>query len=104
MPPRLGQNRSRAPRLAMKLPRFAILLVLVSLAAALRGADASSAAAPLRVVLAGLAHGHAGGFLRQADPAIVQLVGVWEPDDTIWEKYRKNARLAHVPRHRELAD
>ena len=39
--------------------------------------------APLRVLVAGLAHGHAGGFLRQAEPAVVRLVGVSEPDDTV---------------------
>lgn len=58
---------------------------------------------PLRVLLAGLAHGHAGGFLRQAEPAVVTLAGVWEPDDTVWEKYRKNPRLAGVTRHTDLA-
>ena len=47
-----------------------------------RAAD-TPAPAPLRVLLAGLAHGHAGGFLRQAEPAVVRLVGVSEPDDTV---------------------
>jgi predicted dehydrogenase len=60
------------------------------------------APAPLRVLIAGLAHGHAGGFLRQAEPAIVQLIGVWESDDTVWEKYRKNPRLSGVTRHTNL--
>jgi predicted dehydrogenase len=55
-------------------------------------------------LLAGLAHGHAAGFLRQAEADVVTLVGVWETDDTIWEKYRKNARLTHVVRYTDLAE
>jgi predicted dehydrogenase len=57
---------------------------------------------PLRVLLAGLAHGHAAGFLRQVEPEVVTLVGAWERDDTVWEKYRQDPALAGVPRHRDL--
>lgn len=66
------------------------------------GARAAENAAPLKVLLAGLTHGHAGGFLRQAEPGVVTIVGVWEPDDTVWEKYKKNARLTTVTRYRDL--
>lgn len=86
----------------MELRRvLCLFLALFAPIAALRAADAL-ANAPLKVLLAGLAHGHAGGFLRQAEPGVVRLVGVWEPDDTIWAKYQKNERLASVPRHRDL--
>jgi predicted dehydrogenase len=57
---------------------------------------------PLRVLLAGLAHGHAGGFLRQAEPNIVTLVGVWEQDETVWEKYKTQPKLASVSRYTDL--
>lgn len=63
----------------------------------------AAGAAPLRVVLAGLAHGHAGGFLRQAEPGVVTLVGVWEPDDATWARYAKQPRLVGVKRHTDLA-
>ncbi|MCX6951088.1 MAG: Gfo/Idh/MocA family oxidoreductase, partial [Verrucomicrobia bacterium] len=85
----------------MKTLRLVPLLLLSLLVLSLRAADAP-AAAPLRVLLAGLAHGHAGGFLRQAEAEVVKLVGVWEPDDTTWEKYKKNARLANVTRYTDL--
>lgn len=86
----------------MKIPRVLALLLLSFLVVALRAADAP--AKPLDVLLAGLAHGHAGGFLRQAEPNVVKIVGVWEPDDTIWEKYQKNSRLAGVARYKDLND
>jgi predicted dehydrogenase len=63
---------------------------------------AVASAAPLRVLLAGLAHGHAGGFLRQADPSVVTLVGVWEPDEATWARYERQPRLAGVKRHVDL--
>jgi predicted dehydrogenase len=91
----------------MKLPSALLLLgalLLPALSAPSAPAPAPSAAAPLRVLLAGLAHGHAGGFLRQAEPDIVTLVGVWERDDTVWEKYQKNPKLAGVKRYTRLED
>ncbi len=90
-------------RLLFCLPLLLTQLFTASIHAAEKVAAPSPSPAPLRVLLAGLAHGHAGGFLRQAESSTVQLVGVWEPDDTIWEKYRKNARLAGVSRHTDLA-
>ncbi len=60
--------------------------------------------APLRVVLAGLAHGHAGGFLRQAEPDVVKLVGVWERDDLTWAAYATNPKLTGVTRYKDLGD
>ena len=44
-----------------------------------RQADAP-AARPLRLVVAGLAHGHVYGFRRQAARAPVEIVGVYDPD------------------------
>src|SRR4051812_33608153 len=83
---------------------FSRCLIFLSFffSAVLQAADTSGA--PLRVLLAGLAHGHAGGFLRQAEPNVVTLVGVWERDDSIWEKYRKNPKLANVVRYTDLND
>jgi len=61
------------------------------IAAGLLGASASAAAdspPPLRLSLAGLVHGHAGGFLRalKSHPE-VQLVGVFEPDAAVQADY-----------------
>lgn len=82
-----------------------LLVASVGLSAAAETSTTSTPppARPLRVLLAGLAHGHAGGFLRQADAQVVTLVGAWETDDAIWEKYRKNPKLANVPRYTDLS-
>ena len=46
-------------------------------------------ARPLRLAIAGLAHGHVSGFLSTAlrRPADVQLVGVWDPDPALGARY-----------------
>lgn len=50
------------------------------------GRDASTA--PLRVAMAGLAHGHADGFLARAkDRHDIQIVGIAEPDRKIFDRY-----------------
>jgi hypothetical protein len=88
----------------MKIPGLLALVFVWLLAVCARAGEAAAPTAPLRVLLAGLAHGHAGGFLNQAKPDTVNLVGVWEADDSIWEKYRKNTRLADVVRYTDLTE
>jgi len=85
----------------MNLLRVFVVVLLAASSAVSRAADSGSAP-PLRVLLAGLAHGHAAGFLRQAEPAVVTLVGVFERDDTVWEKYRKSFALEGVVRYTDL--
>jgi predicted dehydrogenase len=45
-----------------------------------RAQPATGATPPLRLVIAGLVHGHVDGFLRQASRTPVDIVGVYEPD------------------------
>lgn len=53
-----------------------------------------SAARPLRLGMAGLVHGHAGGFLsRYRDAKEVDLVGVAEPDAEVAARYAGRWRL-----------
>jgi predicted dehydrogenase len=50
---------------------------------------------PLKLAIAGLAHGHVSGFLRAVQArADVQLVGVFEPDQAVWHKYAARYGLA----------
>jgi predicted dehydrogenase len=44
-------------------------------------------AAPLRVVIAGLVHGHVDGFFRQVKGRDVEIVGVSDPDPALHRKY-----------------
>jgi predicted dehydrogenase len=81
---------------------LSVLSIVLSVSSVLFAAEPTHPP-PLRVLLAGLAHGHAGGFFRQFDPSVMTLVGVWERDDSIWEKYLKQPKLAGVPRYTDLA-
>ena len=63
-------------------------------AAATPGAGQAPAPRPLRLGMAGLVHGHAGGFLaRYRDSKEVDLVGVAEPDAEVAARYSRRWRL-----------
>ncbi len=66
------------------------------LAAAVSSLPAFSQAAPIRVVIAGLVHGHAQG-LMQALPKdkSIELVGIAEPDTALAAKYEAQFHLDH---------
>lgn len=68
-------------------------LGLLSFAGVL-SSPAQNTAAPVRVAIVGLVHGHVAGFLPQlpAHPE-VQLVGIEEPDTALASKYRKKYGL-----------
>jgi predicted dehydrogenase len=59
--------------------------------------------APLRVVMAGLAHGHADGFLTRAkDRNDIQIVGVAELDRRIFDRYAAKFALDPSLYHADL--
>src|SRR4051812_4683873 len=68
--------------------------------------DARGAASPpLRPGMAGLVHGHAGGFLaRYRDRKDVELVGIAEPDREVAVRYMKQSRLDPATIHRSLGE
>jgi scyllo-inositol 2-dehydrogenase (NADP+) len=75
------------------------LLGAVACAAALSAlapAHAQEASrAPLRLAIAGLVHGHVSGFLRAAQARTdVQIVGVFEPDAALRQKYAERNGFA----------
>ncbi|MES2692819.1 MAG: Gfo/Idh/MocA family oxidoreductase [Verrucomicrobiota bacterium] len=80
------------------------LLFAVVFSSSAHAAEKSPSPAPLRVLLAGVVHGHANGFLRQADAATRTIVGVWERDEAAWAKYQKNPKLAGITRYTDLAE
>jgi predicted dehydrogenase len=56
----------------------------------------AASSAPLRVGIAGLVHGHVGGFLQQNQHrADIQIVGVAEPDSKLAAFYGSKFSLAH---------
>jgi predicted dehydrogenase len=60
--------------------------------------------APLRLAIAGLVHGHVGGFLRGAQGRQdVQIVGVFDPDRTLLDGYAKQYKLPDTVLFTDLA-
>jgi predicted dehydrogenase len=71
-------------------------IVLASLAASALSAQTTSSSSPLRVAIAGLVHGHVGGFLQQNQHrADLQIVGVAEPDHELAAHYESKFSLPH---------
>jgi predicted dehydrogenase len=60
--------------------------------------------APLRLAIAGLVHGHVGGFLRGAQGRQdLQIVGVFDPDRTLLDGYAKQYKLPESALFTDLA-
>ena len=70
-------------------------LLLLSAPAALSPSLAQSPpAAPMRLAIAGLVHGHVSGFLRAAQARTdVEIVGVFDADAALLEKYAAQFKL-----------
>jgi predicted dehydrogenase len=79
------------------MTRFLALFALLSAVAHMAPAQPpdSSDAKPLRVAIAGLAHGHVSGFLRNArNRHDIQITGVFDPDATLGARYAKEYGFA----------
>jgi len=67
----------------------AVVLATASLAGAQQPADP-----PLRIAIAGLVHGHVHGFMRALSQRQgVELVGVYEPDPTLRDRFGEQYKL-----------
>jgi glucose-fructose oxidoreductase len=72
------------------------ITILASFAASAISAQTTPSAAPLRVGIAGLVHGHVGGFLQQNQRrADIQIVGVAEADAKLASFYEAEFSLPH---------
>ena len=58
---------------------------------------------PVRVVVARLTHGHVSWLLGRRERGDVQLVGIYEPDSMLVERYAKEFRFSEDLVHQELA-
>jgi predicted dehydrogenase len=71
-------------------------MALSLLAASVLSAQTTPSSSPLRVGIAGLVHGHVGGFLQQnLHRADLQIVGVAEADNKLAAFYESKFGLAH---------
>jgi predicted dehydrogenase len=67
------------------------------------GAAVNASANSLRVVIAGLVHGHANGFLQRVkDRRDVQIVGIAEPDRKLFDRYANDFHLDPNLYHADL--
>ncbi len=66
-------------------------------------ASANTSTAPLRVAMAGLVHGHAEGFFnRVKDRRDIQIVGIAEADEKLFDRYANQFGLDRNLRHTDL--
>ena len=76
--------------------------IVVAMVALLAGARAQEKP-PLRLAIAGLVHGHVGGFLRAAQGrADVQIVGLFDPDAALLRSYGERAGVPEAARFTDL--
>jgi predicted dehydrogenase len=82
----------------MTFRTVAFLLAVLTLAAHAPGPLAAQQ--PVRIAVARLTHGHAGWILGRADRGDVQVVGIYEPDAEVVERYASrfnfDRRLVHT--------
>lgn len=80
---------------------FCILFVSIVSAPSMFAADAP----PLRVAIAGLVHGHAGGFFSHAlQSKDIQIVGIAEPDRALFDQYAAKFKLDSSLYHADLEE
>ena len=87
---------ARLPQRVIHLMRTILTSTLITAAlfASISAGSAVQQQPPLRLAIAGLVHGHVGGFLRGAQGRQdVQIVGVFDPDRTLLEGYAKQYKI-----------
>src|SRR5690348_13737109 len=71
-----------------------ILAVLFAVVPILTTRARAESPAPLRLAVVGLVHGHVAGFFRNnLHRNDIQLVGIFDPDAKLRERYAKQYRL-----------
>jgi predicted dehydrogenase len=71
-------------------------IVLASLAVSALSAQTTPSSSPLRVGIAGLVHGHVGGFLQQNQHrSEIEIIGIAEADTQLASFYESKFRLPH---------
>lgn len=85
--------------------RVAILLSVLCLVCAIRPSAQGTNLRPLKVVIAGLVHGHASGFLeRYQHRPDLEIVGIAEPRRELFNQYAKKFNLDSKLYYADLDD
>ena len=97
-------------KLAMRVMAVVVMcVVMVMMGAGVMAGETAGKmagdAAPLRVVIAGMVHGHVGGFLTNAlKRTDIQIVGISEADRALFDQYAKQFSLDKGLYHAELEE
>lgn len=85
-------------------PIFILILIVSYLKPAARAQQApiSVQDAPLRVVVAGISHGHAGWILGRMDKKDILVTGIWEPDTALAASAARQYKIPASMFHRNL--
>jgi len=84
-------------------PSFVVLAFVLNLVIPAAPHQQPAADRPLRLAIAGLVHGHVSGFLRAAqDRKDVDVVGLYDPDGTLLQKYGDQYKIPQEARFRSL--
>ena len=75
-------------RVRVDTRRWGWLLLAAFLLSISLESQASDSPAPIRVVIAGLVHGHVNGFLKSAYRSSVEIVGIYETNQAVVNQYR----------------
>ena len=73
---------------------FLVLLSFIQQVTAQTTANVNTQSSRLRIAVVGLVHGHASGFFSQSlSRQDIQLVGIFEPDGQVFNRYRNEFHL-----------
>lgn len=90
-------HQKNRPAMIVKFPvmyRVLLLLImLLHLTGAVNAQADKNAAGPVRVVVVGITHTHVAWILSRKSKGDVEIVGIYEPDKTIAEKYAQKYHL-----------
>ena len=91
---------------AVLLSLLAVCLPAVALAQTPAPTSTPSSTGPVRVAIAGLVHGHVGGFMRQLQGrgADMELVAVYEPDAALRKAFSERYQLTDAQMFASLED
>lgn len=76
---------------ALLVQPLALLTLLLAGSIPLHAAETK--APPVKVVIAGLVHGHVNGFLKRAYQGSVEIVGIYEPNREVANRYRERYKF-----------
>ena len=77
----------------MKTLKYLFSISILLMIACCRYLAAQPTAAPLRLAVAGITHGHVGWILGRKDKPDVTLVGIYEPDQALSDRYVKQYKI-----------